>query len=151
MLNVMKQTASIFIIIILSILGCSDCRNVDCPANQNFEFEVKNSSGNSLFKATRFIQIIETDSITVFGIDQSNNETELPIYQDGIVLFFRPLKNINNYLVKYSFAKNDSLAFDFTIYNDDCCNSVITEYLVEVNSNGNMISSKTDSIFLFEK
>ncbi len=148
----MKPILIIISIITLCLLGCNDCRNEDCPANRRFQFEVKNPSGKSLFGSTRFPQSVDTDSIKVVVLDQSNNETDIPIRQVGATLSFQPILDRSTYLVKYSFAKDDSLTFDILeIYDNKCCKSVLTEYLVEINSNGSLISSEVDSTFLFEK
>lgn len=148
----MKPFTIIVLITSLCLVACNDCRNEDCPANRRFQFEVKNPAGKSLFGSTRFPQNVDNDSIKVVGLDQSNNETDLSIRQVGATLSFQPILNSKNYFIKYSFAKTDSLTFEFIdTYSSPCCNLALTEYLVQVNSNGILISSEVDSTFLFKK
>ncbi len=148
----MKQKPIICLLIFLLFVSCNDCRNEDCPAHRRFQFQVKNASGKSLFGSTRFAQGVNTDSIKLVSLDQSNNELEIPIRQAGATLSFQPIMGNNNYLIRYSFAKDDSLTFDYLeVYDNKCCNSVLTEFLVEINSNGVLISSEADSIFALVK
>lgn len=135
----------------ICLFGCHDCRNSDCPGNAEFAFKVLDSSGRSIFGSTRFTEIIQNDSIKIIALGNANSETEITLLQEETTLFFRPEPGYMNYLIQYSFAPDDNLIFDLTTYTDKCCLNTVTDYQVQINSNGNFIAHESDSIFVFTK
>lgn len=155
MLDVMGRTEiitfSIFTVLIFIISACNDCRNDGCPDNARFLFEVEDTEGNSLFERTNFYQPLESDKIRIIGSNNFGDEQEMRLWQDGTTLQFNISNKFSKYLIDYEFSKDDTLSFKTETYNDNCCSNIATDYLVEVNSNGNLVSSLTDSTFVFIK
>jgi len=134
----------------LVLAGCFECRNDDCPAHEEFKFQLFDVNGKSLTDETESIGLLDNDSIEVLGV--SNIErTSVDVVLRGSTLFLTPSNSFEFYLIEYSFAKDDTLEFDLTIYNDDCCSNVVSEFMVKINSSKTSISSLSDSTFVFIK
>jgi hypothetical protein len=130
----MKKLSLISILaVIIFYTSCDNCRNYDCPVGVRFSFKVLDETGKNLAESSNLIRPYTSDSIQVFSLSQ-NALTKIDLSQDGSTLSF-PLNDnsIKDYIVRYSFAKDDTLSFDMTGSNDECCGSIVNTYSPTIN------------------
>lgn len=151
MSKIKKTSKIVLTALVLLATGCNECRNDDCPPTARFQFQVMDTEGNPLFELTDLSQPLESGEIQIIGLDNSNNQEEIRLWQDGTTLRFDLLSTLDRYIIDYSTAGDDTLNFDIDTYDDNCCSNIPIGYQVEVNSNGHLVSSMMDSIFVFIK
>lgn len=69
--------------------------------------------------------------------------------EKGVIWLFLNYE-IKEYLINYSFAKDDTLSFEMTEYSDKCCDQIVTDYTLQIN-NVLQPANNYDTIYEFEK
>lgn len=143
----MKAFLSLFLFF---LSGCMGCRNDECPGGQAFIFKVRDSGGRNLLPWSSDIQSYDSDSVKVAGLAEEGQEKPMKMHLKEGILRFQPEAEIETYLIRYSFAADDTIELrNLKVYSDDCCHDIVTEY--EAKENGHFTMEKGGIIFIFTK